>query len=59
MPIRTNRAMVVRTLTTPGARVVRGGYWLSSPSFLRAANRHFENPELTRGILGIRCARYK
>ena len=42
---------------TAGARVVRGGYWMSSPSFLRAANRHFENPELTRDILGIRCAR--
>ena len=42
---------------TPGARVVRGGYWMSSPSFLRAANRHFEKPELTRDILSIRCGR--
>ena len=43
---------------TPGSyRVIRGGSWFNSPSFLRSANRNYDSPGVAYGNLGVRCAR--
>ena len=46
------------TSTADGpSRVFRGGSWRSTPSYLRAARRYFDDPGERNSILGFRLAR--